>query len=133
MSEFYASVEWDILKVPAEYNNEYYDCCPEPYPDITFNVTMRRKTLFYTVNLIIPAVGVSFLTLLVFYLNWNLLKWHYAFIAFAFIISILIVLKQHKLLQKAYLILKYSFVLIMLHFDLLIAHTNHKEWAKHIE
>ena len=68
MSEFYASVEWDILKVPAEYNNEYYDCCPEPYPDITFNVTMRRKTLFYTVNLIIPAVGVSFLTLLVFYL-----------------------------------------------------------------
>ena len=29
---------------------------------------MRRKTLFYTVNLIIPVVGISFLTLLVFYL-----------------------------------------------------------------
>lgn len=68
MSEFYKSVEWDILLVPAKYNEEYYDCCYEPYPDITFNITMRRKTLFYTVNLIIPCVGISFLTVLVFYL-----------------------------------------------------------------
>ena len=29
---------------------------------------MRRKTLFYTVNLIVPCVGISFLTVLVFYL-----------------------------------------------------------------
>ena len=28
----------------------------------------RRKTLFYTVNLIIPCMGISFLTILVFYL-----------------------------------------------------------------
>ncbi|KAJ9596228.1 hypothetical protein L9F63_027151, partial [Diploptera punctata] len=35
---------------------------------ITFNLTMRRKTLFYTVNLIIPCVGITFLTVLVFYL-----------------------------------------------------------------
>lgn len=68
MSEFYKSVEWDVMSVPAKYNEEYYDCCPEPYPDVTFNLTMRRKTLFYTVNLIIPCVGISFLTILVFYL-----------------------------------------------------------------
>jgi hypothetical protein len=36
--------------------------------DITFIMTLRRKTLFYTVNLIIPCVGISFLTVLVFYL-----------------------------------------------------------------
>ncbi|XP_023236992.1 acetylcholine receptor subunit alpha-like 1 [Centruroides sculpturatus] len=68
MSEFYKSVEWDILLVPAIYHEGYYECCNEPYPDITFNVTMRRKTLFYTVNLIIPCVGISFLTVLVFFL-----------------------------------------------------------------
>ena len=86
------SVEWDILevlkntftpiyyigtnvkydsvisKVPAIRNVKYYTCCDEPYLDITFNVTMRRKTLFYTVNLIIPCMGISFLTVLVFYL-----------------------------------------------------------------
>lgn len=68
LSDFYLSVEWDILEVPASRNEEYYPCCSEPYSDITFNITMRRKTLFYTVNLIIPCVGITFLTVLVFYL-----------------------------------------------------------------
>jgi hypothetical protein len=49
-------------------NEKFYTCCDEPYLDITFNITMRRKTLFYTVNLIIPCMGISFLTVLVFYL-----------------------------------------------------------------
>ena len=31
-------------------------------------MTLRRKTLFYTVNLIIPCVGLSYLSVLVFYL-----------------------------------------------------------------
>ena len=62
------SVEWDILEVPAQRNVKFYTCCDEPYLDITFNITMRRKTLFYTVNLIIPCMGISFLTILVFYL-----------------------------------------------------------------
>jgi len=38
------------------------------FSDITFNIKMRRKTLFYTVNLIIPCVGLTFMTVLVFYL-----------------------------------------------------------------
>ena len=68
LTEFYMSVEWDILEVPAKRNVKFYTCCDEPYLDITFNITMRRKTLFYTVNLIIPCMGISFLTVLVFYL-----------------------------------------------------------------
>ena len=81
LSEFYLSVEWDILDVPATKNVESFN--PEMdeneqknvdedemklLTDITFILTMRRKTLFYTVNLIIPCVGISFLTVLVFYL-----------------------------------------------------------------
>ncbi|XP_066152609.1 acetylcholine receptor subunit alpha-like isoform X1 [Euwallacea fornicatus] len=68
LTEFYTSVEWDILEVPAIRSEKFYTCCDEPYLDITFNITMRRKTLFYTVNLIIPCMGISFLTILVFYL-----------------------------------------------------------------
>jgi len=68
LSEFYMSVEWDILEVPAVRSEKFYTCCVEPYLDITFNITMRRKTLFYTVNLIIPCMGISFLTILTFYL-----------------------------------------------------------------
>lgn len=68
LRDYYRSVEWDIMSVPAKRNVKHYPCCPEPYPDITFNITLRRKTLFYTVNLIVPCVGISFLTVLTFYL-----------------------------------------------------------------
>nr|CAD7575545.1 unnamed protein product [Timema californicum] len=53
---------------PKYRNEKFYTCCDEPYLDITFNITMRRKTLFYTVNIIIPCMGISFLTVLTFYL-----------------------------------------------------------------
>lgn len=39
--------------------------------DIFFNITLRRRTLFYTVNLIVPTVGISYLSVLVFYLPAN--------------------------------------------------------------
>ena len=68
MSDYYQSVEWDVLSIPAQKNIKYYVCCVEPYYDIYFNITIRRKTLFYTVNLIIPCVNISFLSVLVFYL-----------------------------------------------------------------
>ncbi|CAF1470251.1 unnamed protein product [Adineta steineri] len=68
LADFYRSVEWDIMEVPAERNVRKYTCCPQTYPDITFLIVLRRKTLFYTVNLIIPCVGISFLTVLTFYL-----------------------------------------------------------------
>lgn len=68
LQDFYLSVEWDVMKVPAVRHERYYSCCEEPYLDIIFNITLRRKTLFYTVNLIIPCVGLSFLSVLVFYL-----------------------------------------------------------------
>jgi len=69
LREYYLSVEWDIMDVPAKRNEKYYSCCGDtPFPDIFFYITLRRKTLFYTVNLIIPCVGISCLSVLVFYL-----------------------------------------------------------------
>ena len=32
LKEFYMSVEWDILAVPAERNQEYFAGVEEPYP-----------------------------------------------------------------------------------------------------
>jgi nicotinic acetylcholine receptor len=56
------------MEVPAKKDVKYYPCCAEPYPDIKFNITIRRKTLFYTVNLILPCVAICSVTLLVFYI-----------------------------------------------------------------
>ena len=68
MADYYRSFVWDVMEVPARRNEVYYPCCTASYPDVTFHVKIRRKTLFYTVNLIIPCVAISFLTVLVFYL-----------------------------------------------------------------
>ncbi|KAL5004966.1 hypothetical protein ScPMuIL_018422 [Solemya velum] len=68
LKDFYPSVEWDVINVTARRKAKFYPCCPEPYPDITFNITIRRRTLFYTMNLITPCISISCLTVLVFYL-----------------------------------------------------------------
>lgn len=78
LSDYWKSGTWDIIEVPA-YLNIYEGNHPTE-TDITFYIIIRRKTLFYTVNLILPTVLISFLCVLVFYLpaeagekvsNWN--------------------------------------------------------------
>ncbi|XP_065211807.1 acetylcholine receptor subunit beta-like 1 [Planococcus citri] len=65
LSDYWKSGTWDIIEVPA-YLNRYPGIPSET--DITFYIIIRRKTLFYTVNLILPTVLISFLCVLVFYL-----------------------------------------------------------------
>ncbi|XP_023674173.1 neuronal acetylcholine receptor subunit alpha-7-like isoform X1 [Paramormyrops kingsleyae] len=67
-STYIPNGEWDLVEVPAKRNELYYECCKEPYPDITFTVVMRRRTLYYGLNLLIPCVLISGLALLVFLL-----------------------------------------------------------------
>uniref|UniRef100_A0A914WQA3 Uncharacterized protein n=1 Tax=Plectus sambesii TaxID=2011161 RepID=A0A914WQA3_9BILA len=68
VSEFQESVEWQLMSVIGTRHKKWYPCCSYPYIDITYYINIRRKTLFYTVNLITPCVGIAFLTSFVFYL-----------------------------------------------------------------
>ncbi|XP_072304114.1 cholinergic receptor, nicotinic, alpha 11 [Eucyclogobius newberryi] len=60
--------EWDLIGVPGTRSEQFYDCCKEPYPDVTFVITIRRRTLYYALNLLIPCVLLSSMTLLIFVL-----------------------------------------------------------------
>lgn len=68
LKDFYQNVEWDVINVTARRMEKFYPCCPQPYPDIMFNITLRRRPLFYSLNLIMPCLSISGLTVLVFYL-----------------------------------------------------------------
>ena len=46
----------------------YYSCCPEPYPDVTFYIHMRRKPGFFLYNIIIPCLVITSLGVLTFVL-----------------------------------------------------------------
>lgn len=44
-----------------------YECCPtEPYPTLMFYLHIRRRTLYYGFNLIIPSLLISIMTILGF-------------------------------------------------------------------
>ncbi|XP_060709842.1 neuronal acetylcholine receptor subunit alpha-3-like [Hemiscyllium ocellatum] len=66
--DFWESGEWEIIAAPGFKHAIKYNCCEEIYPDITYSIYIRRMPLFYTVNIIIPCLMISFLTILVFYL-----------------------------------------------------------------
>ncbi|TRZ07465.1 hypothetical protein HGM15179_019640, partial [Zosterops borbonicus] len=68
LKDYWESGEWAIVDAAGTYNSKKYDCCTEIYPDITFYFVIRRLPLFYTINLIIPCLLISCLTVLVFYL-----------------------------------------------------------------
>jgi len=66
MSNYVPNGEWDLLDANIKRSVVYYPCCPEPFPDVTITLTIRRKILYYTYNVILPCMMLSVLTLLVF-------------------------------------------------------------------
>lgn len=65
LDDFTPSGEWDIIALPGRRNENPDD---STYVDITYDFIIRRKPLFYTINLIIPCVLITSLAILVFYL-----------------------------------------------------------------
>uniref|UniRef100_A0A668AS45 Cholinergic receptor nicotinic alpha 3 subunit n=1 Tax=Myripristis murdjan TaxID=586833 RepID=A0A668AS45_9TELE len=68
LRDFWESGEWMIIDAPGYKHDIKYNCCEEIYTDITYSLYIRRLPLFYTINMIIPCLLISFLTVLVFYL-----------------------------------------------------------------
>lgn len=63
LSNYVYSGTWDLISCPATLSKTN-----KKYSEIHYNIILRRKTLFYTVNLLTPCVLISFLSVLTFYL-----------------------------------------------------------------
>lgn len=75
IKDYVVSGSWDLMAGPMSIQhptNESHMLYERSYRhdrvEFVCKLIIRRKTLFYTVNLIIPCVGISFLTVLTFYL-----------------------------------------------------------------
>lgn len=64
LEDYLPSGTWDVISAPSSetLSNE------NNRMELVYKFRIRRKTLFYTVNLIIPTVLISFLSIFVFYL-----------------------------------------------------------------
>lgn len=54
--KFVKNGEWELVGVPCKRNVVKYVCCEEPYPDVTYEVQIRRRTLFFFFNMVIPCL-----------------------------------------------------------------------------
>ncbi|KAK7496034.1 hypothetical protein BaRGS_00012735 [Batillaria attramentaria] len=59
ISSFIANSEFHLDSIPLERHELYYACCPEPYPDVTFYVIVKRKPTFYVINLLFPCILIT--------------------------------------------------------------------------
>ena len=66
LMKYSKSGEWHLESAPATRNVGRYFCCPEPYPDVTFHFIIKRRSLFYLTNFILPLVIISALIIFVF-------------------------------------------------------------------
>ncbi|GAB5572075.1 neuronal acetylcholine receptor subunit alpha-5 [Prionailurus iriomotensis] len=67
--DFFDNGEWEIVSATGSKGNRTDGSCWYPY--VTYSFVIKRLPLFYTLFLIIPCIGLSFLTVLVFYLPSN--------------------------------------------------------------
>lgn len=66
LGQIVENTEWEIIGFSANRHVAYYTCCTEPYPDVTFSLKIKRKPLFYIVNIIIPTFLITLMGILVF-------------------------------------------------------------------
>nr|XP_006811726.1 PREDICTED: neuronal acetylcholine receptor subunit alpha-2-like [Saccoglossus kowalevskii] len=63
---FITNSEWEISAAKGRTMVKVFTATPDSYTSIIFDLTIRRKPLYYTVNLILPCVLVAVLTVVVF-------------------------------------------------------------------
>lgn len=48
--------EWQLISTTVQRHEEKYKCCPEPYPDVTYIVMIKRRERSYWMNFIFPGI-----------------------------------------------------------------------------
>uniref|UniRef100_A0A914C6Q3 Uncharacterized protein n=1 Tax=Acrobeloides nanus TaxID=290746 RepID=A0A914C6Q3_9BILA len=66
LSGYIPNGEWELISAPAVRSEDKFDCCIESYITINFFLNIRRRTLYYAFNVIIPSLLLSCMTLLAF-------------------------------------------------------------------
>lgn len=65
---FIESPEWHINDVSHSRNVILYECCPDPYVSVQYNITIERRSSIYHTVILAPAFVIILLTLLTFWL-----------------------------------------------------------------
>ena len=69
LSNYVESGEWELKRITVVRNVRVYPCCPEePFPDVIFYIYIRRRILYYLINILIPCILLSIISVMTFWL-----------------------------------------------------------------
>ncbi|KAK3740406.1 hypothetical protein QZH41_009479 [Actinostola sp. cb2023] len=66
LKDYQQNGEWDLIGFPCKRNAHYYVCCPHPFTDVTCTLQIRRRSMYYWFNLILPCMLITVMSLLSF-------------------------------------------------------------------
>ncbi|UJR37392.1 hypothetical protein I4U23_030097 [Adineta vaga] len=68
LDAYIKNAEWDLEDFSTVNNAIKYDCCPTLYPFVLFTIRIRRRSLYYVTNIVVPCFLISCMTILGFLL-----------------------------------------------------------------
>ena len=66
LNDYTGNLQWDIVNNTGNLHSIYYQCCPEPYETLKYNLTLRRRPSYQAYKFMGPGVGISLLIPLMF-------------------------------------------------------------------
>ncbi|CAF1091692.1 unnamed protein product [Rotaria sordida] len=69
LDAYVKSDEWDLEDFSATNNRSRYECCPSMYPYVLYTIRIRRRSLYYLTNIVIPCFLISCMTIFGFLLS----------------------------------------------------------------
>ncbi|CAD6186907.1 unnamed protein product [Caenorhabditis auriculariae] len=67
LTHYIPNMEWKLVDFRYRSNLKYYDCCPNPYPDISYFFAIKRNPSYYLFTLIIPSAFITIVTVIGFF------------------------------------------------------------------
>ncbi|CAJ0573677.1 unnamed protein product, partial [Mesorhabditis spiculigera] len=61
------NTEWSLTDFKAKAYFKRYDCCPHPFPDITYFMVLKRSPSYYIFSLVIPSAFITVVTIVGFF------------------------------------------------------------------
>ncbi|ELU13619.1 hypothetical protein CAPTEDRAFT_204062 [Capitella teleta] len=68
MTEFTPNTEWEVIGNLATKRTTKYKCCENLYDDLNYELVLRRKPAFLARFMILPAILLSFMVLVIFWI-----------------------------------------------------------------
>uniref|UniRef100_A0A914UWR5 Uncharacterized protein n=1 Tax=Plectus sambesii TaxID=2011161 RepID=A0A914UWR5_9BILA len=67
MNQYIASSEWEVISFKIFRHEKKYECCKEPWALLHASLVIRRKPLYWTINMVIPTAIITIVAVVGFF------------------------------------------------------------------